>query len=302
VAVQRALVTVTNEKYFQGTQVLLFSFLKYNPNFNGDLIVIHNNLNPNFKKALSDKFPVKFKQVNLELIEVLNLLIRDLPQFGKKQERFWSLEFFRLNDYSQLLFLDSDIVCKGSIEELWNLKDEFSACPDLSYFNNKFRNKKSFELSSSLDKISDFERTFNAGVMLYNPTKNRETNYNELLNLLSSETYSNITSGHTDQYLLNHYFHARVNWLSAKYNYIVREETSIDSKEGISSNEAVFLHYIRNPKPWNFRRILTKRIKGEGREVSFKDWRLSYIEMSKKHKVSISLKSRAFIFLCDVFD
>jgi lipopolysaccharide biosynthesis glycosyltransferase len=302
VAVKRALVTVTNEKYLLGTQVLLFSFLKYNPNFQGDLIVIHDNLKPKFKKVLTDKFAVKFKQIGQELKEALNSLTLDLPQFGKNQERFWSLEFFGLNDYNQLLFLDSDIVCKGSMEELWNLKDEFSACPDLSYFNNKFRNKKSFELSSSLDKISDFERTFNAGVMLYNPTKNREINYKELLNLLSSDTYRNITSGHTDQYLLNLYFHTRVNWLSAKYNFIVREATNIKLKEGASSNDAVFMHYIRNPKPWNFRRILTKKIKGEGEGVPFKDWRLSYLEMSKKHKVSISLKSRVFMFLCDIFD
>lgn len=188
------------------------------------------------------------------------------------------------------------------MEELWNLKEEFSACPDLSYYHNKFRNKKSFELSSSFNRISDFERTFNAGVMLYNPSKNRETHYNELLNLLSSDTYKNITSGHTDQYLLNHYFHTRVNWLSAKYNYIAREASNIKLKEGVSSSEAVFLHYIRNPKPWNFRRILSKKIKGEGREVSFKDWRLCYVEMSKKYKVSISLKSKVLIFLCGVFD
>ncbi|MFT5668367.1 MAG: lipopolysaccharide biosynthesis glycosyltransferase, partial [Vicingaceae bacterium] len=39
-----AIVTVTDENFYLGTQVMFYSFLKHNSNFEGDLVVIHHQL------------------------------------------------------------------------------------------------------------------------------------------------------------------------------------------------------------------------------------------------------------------
>lgn len=282
--VKRALVTVTNQKYLAGTEVLLFSFLKYNPNFQGDLIIIHDNLKPKLRKALTNKFPVKFEQVSLEMQDALRKLVYDCPRFSNKLQRFWSLELFRLKEYDQFLFLDSDILCKSNLDDLWKVNHEFSACLDLSYYNNKFRNINSFELTSTFNEKRDFEKTFNAGVMLYNPPNDYLIHYASLLNLLSSDTYKSSTSGHTDQYLLNHFFRNRVHWLSTKYNYLKRDEITIESKIGMLAKDAVLLHYIRNPKPWNFKRLIKDNLKGRGKFVIFEEWLRVYCEMLLNQK------------------
>jgi hypothetical protein len=47
---RKALVTVTDKRYHKGTIVLLYSFLKYHPNFKGDLVVIHDRLPDQIQK------------------------------------------------------------------------------------------------------------------------------------------------------------------------------------------------------------------------------------------------------------
>ena len=45
------------------------------------------------------------------------------------------------------------------------------------------------------------------------------------------------------------------------------------------AKDAVLLHYIRNPKPWNFKRLIKDNLKGRGKFVIFEEWLRVYCEM-----------------------
>jgi lipopolysaccharide biosynthesis glycosyltransferase len=296
-----AIVTVTDEKYILGTQVLFHSFLKHNPKYKGDFVVIHNQLAQNLQAALSNCFTVKFEQVSQELLTKLTELALSCPQFSNKLTRFWSIELFRLRQYHKILFLDSDILCRGNLSDFMKLDDEFVAVADLSHYKGKFRDRTTFEFSNSIHPVNAFQKTFNAGVMLVNESDHQKDIYVQLLNGISEEKFKQLSSGHTDQYILNQHFEHKVTWVDSRYNYILREEKFIKERAGISAQEAKLWHYIRNPKPWNFRRILTKRWRGNRMDESIKEWHLSYQQMSDKYKVTTSFKNRIFLFLSKIF-
>lgn len=281
-----ALVTVTDEKYFAGTQVLFYSFLKHHPNYKGHFVVIHDDLPQQLQKELATQFSVQFEQVSKTLKSKLIELAINCPQISNRLQRFWSLELFRLTDYKKVLFLDSDILCKGNLYELLSLKDEFSAVADLSYYREKGRDRLSFELKSSNQEAASLKKTFNAGVILLNQKENPSEVYTGLLNLLNSNVFEKVSSGHTDQYLLNIYFENKVNWLDARYNYILREEKFIIDKTGIPPHKAILWHYIRNPKPWNLKRLLKNRLKGKENPEHAIEWHQIYREFLQSQQVS----------------
>lgn len=279
-----AVVTVTDERYFAGTQVLFYSFLKHHPNFKGEFVVIHNQLPQYLQIALRKSFPVKFEQVSQELLFKLTELSLSCQQFSNKLTRFWSIELFRLKQYSKILFLDSDILCKGNLGNLMKLEDQFVAVADLSHYKGRFRDRSTFEFSALVNATSVFQRTFNAGVMLVNQRNNQENNYEQLLNGLSAEKLKQVSSGHTDQYLLNTYFEDKVTYVGANYNYILREEDFILEKEGVSTKDAKVWHYIRNPKPWNFKRLLKNKLKGKENPLHILEWQREYQEFLRTRK------------------
>lgn len=78
-----AMVTVTNERYILGTEVLLFSFLKYHPNYTGDLVVIHHKLPQVMQDRLVDRFNVKLESVNSMLLQKLKKTRASTSTFKK---------------------------------------------------------------------------------------------------------------------------------------------------------------------------------------------------------------------------
>jgi lipopolysaccharide biosynthesis glycosyltransferase len=290
----QALVTVTDKNYYKGTLVLLYSFLKHHPNFTGDILVIHRRLPKKMQQKIIDGFPVTFIQVSQELHTKLEQLGAQCPQLSNKMSRFYSLELFRLTSYEKLLFLDSDILCKGNLDELWRSEEAFLAAPDLSFYKSEFRHRKSFTTADSgPGGVDVYERTFNAGVMFLNNARMAKNVYSELLNLLRASNYKMVSSGHTDQFLLNQYFEHKVSWLDSRYNYLLRAEELITAKTGLWAKEAILWHYIRNPKPWNFKRLLKNKLKGIQSLPYLGEWLDEYVEMfreTQKPNLSNKLK------------
>jgi len=281
----QALVTVTDKNYYKGTLVLLHSFLKHHSTFSGDIVVIHHRLPEPLQKKISACFPVVFNPVSQELLVKLEQLVAECPQLSNKVARFYSLEFFRLTDYDKLLFLDSDVLCRGNLEEIWRSEEAISAVSDLSFYKGVFRNRTSFTAVPSERKGADvYDRTFNAGFLFLNQAGMAKNAYSELLNRLNASNYKAVSSGHTDQFLLNQYFEHHVNWLDSRYNYLLRVEAHIKSKTGLGAKEGLIWHYIRNPKPWNFKRLLKNKIKGKKAMPYFMEWMDEYVDVLKERK------------------
>lgn len=284
---KNALVTVSNEEYLQGTKVLFHSFLNHNPQFAGDFVVIHNRLPIDKQQEITELFDVNFVQISGELIRSIDGLVQEKNELKNRHQRFWSLEAFKLNEYDNILFLDSDILCRSSLQHLFDSSCGISACPDMSFYEGLSRDKTSFEkVDIQLNPGQNIHKTFNAGVFGVCFSNLPETVYTELLGLLKASSFSGVQSGHTDQYVLNIYFENNVNWLEVGNNYVLKNTKLIEAKTGISPKEASVWHYIRHPKPWKLKRIIKIRLKGKNIPSHWLEWhrvyRLVLIENNKK--------------------
>ena len=277
----RAVVTVTNEVYLEGTKVLFYSFLKHNPDYTGDLVVIHDKISLRKQSELKRLFPVQFHQISESLKNKLHLLVNELQYPTNNLTRFWSIESLNLKQYQQLVFLDSDILVRGNILELFNQKAWFSACGDQSTFQNKGRDGETF-LQKDKERLneSDFDQVFNAGVFSLN--RNKEIDFKNVIDLISPHTFQKVKSGHTDQFVLNLYFKNKVNYLSQRFNYILKNSENQQQEETHLSS-ALIWHYTRHPKPWKFKELLKKSVKGKVSLHNYREWHLNYREVLKSN-------------------
>jgi len=294
---KRAVVTVTNETYLEGTKVLFHSFLKHNYEYKGDLIVIHDMLSSKKQAELKRLFPVKFHQINEVLKSKLHLLVADLEYPIKNLPRFWSLEIMNLTQYQQLLFLDSDILVRGNLLELFNQKAMFSACGDRSNSHNYGRDAETF-LQKEKKQLTDcdFKKVFNAGVFCLNWSE--EYDFQNIIDLIHPTIIKKVRSGHTDQFVLNFYFKNKVNWLPQKFNFILRN-SKIKHQEETQIKSALIWHYTRHPKPWKIIELLKKTVKGKLSLLNYREWHLSYQEIlknSSRFRDQISLMMSTFLF------
>ena len=96
-----ALVTVTDSNYLQGTIVLLYSFLKNNPEYNGHIIVIESDLTYDEKSELM-LFPnLRIEQPSEMLLKQISILANYWEVAKVKQKPFISLEAFRFRSHSK---------------------------------------------------------------------------------------------------------------------------------------------------------------------------------------------------------
>lgn len=277
----QAIVTATSGSYLKGTKVLLHSLLKYNPAYKGDLILIHDNLPASQKKMLSDLYPVKFHQVSETLKSSCRGLVATNDAFANSHKRFWSLDAFCLSQYHSVLFLDSDMLCQGDISELTNGPAAFGASPDMASYEGFVRDRNSFaKTRPSTDNTSTFQKVFNAGMFCFKPGALSENVYHELLALLNAETFDKVTSGHTDQYLLNLYFEEKVQWLDAGFNYLIRH----NHLHKVDQKDAVLWHFIRNPKPWKLKKLARLKLTGALDLNGLKEWQKNYREVLRKEQ------------------
>jgi len=274
---KNAVVTVSNGEYLQGTKVLFHSFMVHNPQFHGDLVVIHNNLALKNRKEISDLFDVRFVQVSLELLKSIEKLVHKENNLKTRHQRFWSLEAFNLSEYSKVLFLDSDILCKGPVNKVFDLKNGFSACPDISFHEGMSRDKITFQkVAAKHGSFQTISEPFNAGVFLICFSELPKNMYSELLGLLNGSIFSGVKSGHTDQYILNLYFENQVNFIGSQYNYLIGRKRGLENIQGIEAHEAKLIHFIRQPKPWELKKAVKNRLKGKRDPLYWSEWHKVY--------------------------
>lgn len=269
----QALVTVTNERYIEGTEVLLHSFLQQHPDFSGDLIVVHQDLPKKSQNRLSALFNVHFRPVSQVLKLAIAQLVDGQPTLKQRHQRFWSLEVFHLTEYEQVLYLDSDILCQGNMNSLWTLPASFAACADAGLHEGLGRHPLTFEtLHSDIPDIKPIE-SFNAGMFFFRPQLLADDSFSQLLKWLQPSVFTQVTTGHTDQYLLNRHFQGQVHWLNAGYNYLLRKSAFIEDH---SPETALVWHYIRHPKPWKLKKLAQERLLGRPTPPFWKEWHIVY--------------------------
>lgn len=105
------------------------------------------------------------------------------------------LHLWTWTEYEKILFIDADVVCHGSLEELWQMPGDFAAAPDVWW-----------------DVITD--NKFNSGVIVFKPSV--ET-FRDMIVKVSDPAYHQPNDA--DQAFLNAYYRFRYFGLPYKYNF-----------------------------------------------------------------------------------
>ena len=171
----------------------------------------------------------------------------------------------------KILYLDADMIVKGSIKELYETDIEgmpFAVCEDILGILNDFHEANKYRMS-----IPERYSYFNAGVMLMNIKYLKETGAAEaILDRIYSgyERYE-----YNDQDVLNEMYYDSLVYIPwEKYNcppalYIksritgeylsyaaikTADETDIENLTQEVRDKAVIIHYMANTKPWSANR------------------------------------------------
>jgi lipopolysaccharide biosynthesis glycosyltransferase len=238
------LATVTTDSYIVGTLVTLHSFLAANAWFDGDVIVIARELSDESKRRLALVHPrIRHVQPGHELVERIARVAEILPEYATHMARFLSLEAFRLTDYDRVLVCDSDLLFRGSIEDLFGRSEPLIACGDRGFYTGERRPW----LAEGASPVS-----FNSGLVLADRSCVSDEHYRGLIDLVSQEQYRRPHMTLADQIVLNLHFAGQATIVGPRYNYLLAHEGAIRAFDGTPMSDALVLHFNRRHKPWKF--------------------------------------------------
>lgn len=236
-----------NKQYLFHAQMMLFSLFKQDRK-SMTVYLLYVNLDKSDIEAL-DKFLCEKCNSHLLAICIENNIFN-----GAMVNEHFSIEmYFRIlafdllpNDVERVLWLDSDIIIKESIEVFYNQNFEgmdLVVCQNIGS-----------EVSINLERLglNNAEDYFNSGVILFdlNAVRKRLTvkNVKECL-----DKYGHILR-YPDQDLLNILFLDHIKYADYKlYNYQLnpRMVLSEDEKSYLDENTCI-IHYVSGFKPWKY--------------------------------------------------
>ena len=247
------LATVTDKSFFQGTLVMIHSFLMRNKWFQGKILIIEDDLDDHMKAMLSLYPGIDFHTVSPDLHNRLQIFTKVLPHYSSKVRKFYMLDVFKLEGLDQLLFLDSDILCTGDLKTLFELRKKgLVAARDKSAHLGEMREEHTFLSFTKMQQKANksYLDCFNSGMLLINYDKLDKNIFQDLLGMISPMKYATVQTGHADQYLLNIYFKDKTHLVSARWNFLLHCEEAILQSENIRPVDAELLHYVKSQKPW----------------------------------------------------
>jgi lipopolysaccharide biosynthesis glycosyltransferase len=224
--------TITND-YIKALEIFLISYRVHN-SYTPDCVVFEEEpITLDAKNIISNVYPkTTFIKLNSNFeyernFERRKWLINPANRFN----------IFLLKKYDKIIFFDADMVIVNNIEKLFYIKNEFSAVyhpdPDGIRSNNlclscDYSNKINF----------DFNKTFNAGLMVIGNEYLNEQTANNLFDIYKQKDWLG------NQGPLNYYFNSKVNLLNS--NYFV--STPFLNKNLYESG--IIFHFAGNKKPW----------------------------------------------------
>ncbi|MGH1579274.1 glycosyltransferase family 8 protein [Planktotalea sp.] len=247
----KALATVTSDGFVPATMVMLHSFLEQNQRFSGDLVLIESDLSERHKAAFQSSFErIKFVKPRAPLRENVDRLIDAMPSFGKQAAQFHSIEAIGLTQYDRVLFCDSDILFRGSIEPLFEMPYALICCGDGSVCRGTMRDPESFVEEADDPEKAGLRSAFNAGFMVMDKSIRTLENLDRLVAMIDPSKWHENATGHTDQLLFNRVFEGKQHLIGPAYNFVLLHRKDIAKRWGLGVTDARVLHFNGSAKPW----------------------------------------------------
>lgn len=232
-----AIATVLTDDYLPGFAVLAHTFKKQNPGFEIPFYIFYS---PKFAPLSKEgQNLVLALQPGARLTEVDDSKYASLwqscvdasPGLKSSKPALLLLEAFALPDYSQVFVLHTDLLCMGSLEELFTLQTDFAAVYPVR------------------EKVPAMPEAFDTGVMVIGAAHLTGATHAKLLrHSVSSE----FRTGSWDHLILNDYFRNAdicrlpLNLNTGKRKFPDRDVESIDDVRA----EGTRLLHFEGEKPW----------------------------------------------------
>ncbi len=271
------LVTATTENYIQWTMTMIFSFLKTNSWFKGDVIVVGQELSEITVSRLAI-FPNIIIEAPSALLQgKLKQLAADIPSRSQAESVFYSLEIFRFSRYDKILFLDSDVIVMKNLEELVALPGDFYACDE--WYSGKGRTMSDYAQVDHATPGDDIiSHPVNSGFMLVSGEMLIPGIYEELVEFLDPGHWRNCSIRFTDEVVINKFFNRRIEILDARYNYRPKIAEGIFKAGKVKFEDARIIHFLLKAKPWNFDQVYRTSIRKMEMLKAFESWYSWYFD------------------------
>lgn len=309
---KHALATVVDDAFLPGAAVMIHSFLRTNPWFEGDIIIFcDERLSPPSRDLLDQMFDrLHLRPVRGELLSRVNRIAEACRGYQSGDARFFYLEAFRLRGYEKVLVCDSDLLFRDSIKELTEIAAPLIATRDGAAYERRGRDPRTFEFCEPEgDCLTD---TFNGGFLVLSSEVLSDEIERELFDRLTPEIWSDVATKNTDQFLYNNFFVGKVYLVDARYNYVLRYRKSIRAYDGTQVRQAKVLHFNVPVRPWNLTAALADDVEDVEILESVDEWleeyrmvlrmRLSSGSLSRpkyyagaKHDLSMLVQTHLFI-------
>ena len=251
------LLTVATDDFVPGAFVMVRTFLKHHPRFDGDVVIVHDGLSDASREVLAASFHcLRFEPVSPELRDRVARLCAVRPEIGARRASFYFLEAFRLHGYRKVLCCDGDLLFRASVEELFDSPEALICCRDQFSLRGRRRDAATYlpaddpAVPVAAPAAPTLTGTFNCGFLLLDGRLMEEGAHADLLARVSPEAWRGVKAVATDQLVLNRCFAGRQTLVSSTYNYLVDCSDAIRAREGIGVEDARVLHFKLPMKPW----------------------------------------------------
>jgi hypothetical protein len=246
------LLTITDDGFIDGTEMLVFSFLRHNPWFEGRILVLAGGpLGEASKARLRALANIEFIAPGADLDARVASLTQAIPALKRAGPRFASLEAFGLVDFERVVYIDSDAFVTGDLSPLFFDHRPLLASPDGSRYD---------ELLGDLDGAREANRQrygvalsacFNSGVLSIGGDCLQRHVRDALVASIDPDFWRGVeTVGWTDQLILNRHFAGRATLLDGRWNYMPILEAKIRRAHRLHCFDARIVHMAGRCKPW----------------------------------------------------
>jgi lipopolysaccharide biosynthesis glycosyltransferase len=243
---ERALVMAFDERFALGAETSLYSLLRYNRWFDGRVIVLADGLSASSCAALARLYPIEFVNLDPALTLVAERIVRSGRVSREVSRRLYMLQLFSLPGLERAVFLDSDTLCLGDVQALFDSPHHFAAAPDLLQLQRGIWPERADAHEPYGNRLA---YSFNTGVISVSKKYLDQDVYVRLLQapgLVESGGAPQLA----DQYLLNRAFEGEVAALHPRYNFIVSAEAILRQRYRLTLADVRILHFAGYAKPW----------------------------------------------------
>ncbi len=250
------LVTVLNDDFLIGAEMMVYSFLQHNSWFKGEVILLVETPKPELAERFKFVNHLKIEPVSSVLLDKVDALCQKNKAFCYNRPAFFVLEMFRMETYQQLLYVDADVIFQGDVMSLFENPEPFTAVRDGISYQDGCRKINSYSTTqpnpSDLKPEERWFNTFNSGLFVVHQSLINQKIYTDLINLIEVETYEKFGGSLDDQFLLNIYFKDQYKHISGIFNYRMQIGKEMKKKDEFSFQEVKVLHFTGTIKPWHF--------------------------------------------------